>query len=153
VDPQPEGTALGSRGSRRWRTDGRVWRWGLLVVWGVVWCLSDVLRPACLIWRCWFPSSVEVICESWFSSCESLTSVTFDANSRLSRLENEACYESGLRPIHLPGSLEVIYASCFSFCESFTSVTFDANSRLSRLESRAFLWSGLPSIHLPDHLK
>jgi hypothetical protein len=48
-------------------------------------------------------SSIEVICESCFSSCKSLTSVTFDANSRLSRLEKRAFSKSGLRSIHLPG--------------------------------------------------
>jgi hypothetical protein len=35
------------------------------------------------------PGSREMICESGFSSCESLASVTFDANSRLLRLEKE----------------------------------------------------------------
>jgi hypothetical protein len=41
-------------------------------------------------------SAVEVICESCFSSCHSLESVTFAANSRLSRLEKEAFCKSGL---------------------------------------------------------
>jgi hypothetical protein len=98
-------------------------------------------------------SSVEVICESCFSACESLTSVTFDANSLLSRLESRAFCLSRLRSIHLPGSLEVICECCFHSCNSLTSVTFDANSRLSRLESCAFSASGLKSIHLPGSLE
>jgi hypothetical protein len=94
-----------------------------------------------------------VICESCFYSCRSLPSVTFDANSRLSRLEKKAFYGSGLQSIHLPGSLEVICESCFSSCRSLASVTFDTNSRLSHLESRAFSESGLQSIHFPESLE
>jgi hypothetical protein len=123
------------------------------VVGGVVRCLFDVLRPVCLNWRCWFPSSIEMICGSCFHTCESLTSVTFDANSQLSRLEKKAFYRSGLQSIHLPGSLEVICEFCFASCESLASVTFDANSRLSRLEKKAFCRSGLQSIHLPGSLE
>jgi hypothetical protein len=110
---------------------------------GVVWCLSDVLQPVCLMWRWWFPLSVEVICESCFHFCTPLASVIFDADSRLSRLEKSAFCENGLRSIHLPGSLEVICESCFGDCESLASVTFDVNSRLSRLENEAFYESGL----------
>jgi hypothetical protein len=122
------------------------------VVGGVVRCLSDVLRAVCLVWRCCFPSSVEVVWESCFYSCDSLTSVTFDANSQLFRLEKKAFSESGLQSIHLPGSLEVICESCFYSCDSLASVTFDVNSRLSRLEKEVFSWSGLQSIHLPGSL-
>jgi hypothetical protein len=116
-------------------------------------CLSDVLRPVCLLWRCWFPSSVEVICESYFSSCKALASVTFDVNSRLSRLEKLAFFQSGLQSIHLLGSLELICESCFGHCKSLASVTFDVHSRLYRLEKAAFFESGLQSIHLPGSLE
>jgi hypothetical protein len=75
-------------------------------------------------------SSVEVIYESCFDSCNSLASVTFDSNSRLSRLESGAFRESGLQSIHLPGSLEVICESCFSHCHWLTSITFDHRSRI-----------------------
>jgi hypothetical protein len=123
------------------------------VVGGVVRCLLNGLQPVCLNWRCWFPSSIEMICESCFQSCNSLASVTFDANSRLSRLEKVAFSCSGLQSIHLPGSLEVICESCFMWYTSLASVTFDANSRLSRLEKEAFRRSGLQSIHLPGSLE
>jgi hypothetical protein len=123
------------------------------VVSGMVWCLSDVLRLPDLAWRYWFPSSVEVICESCFSSCKSLASVTFEANSRLSRVEKAAFCKTGLQSIHLPRSLEVICEFCFFYCKSLAFVTFDANSRLSRLEKQAFCKSGLQSIHLPGSLE
>jgi hypothetical protein len=106
------------------------------VVGGVVRCLSDVVQPVCLMRTCWFPPSIEVICEWCFSSCKSLTSVRFDTNSQLSRLEKQALFGSRLHSIHLLASLEVICESCFHSCKSLESVTFDANSRLSHVEIR-----------------
>jgi hypothetical protein len=99
------------------------------------------------------PRSLEVICDSCFDSCESLTSVTFDANSRLSRLENEAFCGSRLQSIHIPGSLEVICESCFYSSDSLTSVTFDANSQLSRLEKQVFSLSGLHLMRILQYRK
>jgi hypothetical protein len=87
-------------------------------------------------------SSVEVIYESCFSYCKSLTSVTFDANSRLSRLEKQGFCWNGLQSIHLPGSLEVICKSCFSHCHSLTSVAFDPRSRIRPRVSN--LQAGIP---------
>jgi hypothetical protein len=112
------------------------------VVSGMVRCLSDVLRLPGLVWRYWFPSSVEVICESCFSSCDLLASVTFEANSRLSRLKKLAFSESELQLIHLPNSLEVICEGSFLCCESLTSVTFDPGSRICA--SVSDLRAGIP---------
>jgi phage protein U len=84
-----------------------------------------------------------------FSHCQSLTSVTFDANSRLSRLEKEAFCGSGLQSIHLPGSLEVICGSCFSSCRSLSSVTFDSLSKLKRIERYAFARTALRDLIIP----
>jgi hypothetical protein len=83
------------------------------------------------------PSSVEVMV-GCFSGCRSLLPVTFDAESKLSRLERCAFCASGLPSIHIPSSVEVIYEGCFFECRSLLSVTFDAQSKLSRLERRAF---------------
>jgi hypothetical protein len=98
-------------------------------------------------------SAAEIICESCFAYCESLTSVAFEANSRLCCLEKEAFAWSGLQSIHLPAAVEVICELCFSYCESLMSVTFETNSRLRRLEKAAFSWSGLQAIHLPGSIE
>jgi hypothetical protein len=97
---------------------------------GVVRCLSDVLRPVCVAWMWWFPSSVEVICERYLFLGKSLTSVTFESNSRLSRVGKEVFYWSGLQSIHHPGSLEVTCKLCFSDCHSLTSVALDPSLRI-----------------------
>jgi hypothetical protein len=62
--------------------------------------------------------SLELVCELWFVCCTSLTSLTFEGNSRLSPLEKETFSGSGLNSIHIPWSVEVICESCFSSCNS-----------------------------------
>ena len=55
------------------------------------------------------PASVEVLCESCFSSCKSLSRVTFAAGSCLKRIEKEAfsmC--ESLKEIEIPASVEVL---------------------------------------------
>jgi hypothetical protein len=105
--------------------EAMVCRRRIKIVGGVIRSLSAVLRPAGLVWRCWFPLSIEMIYESCFSSCKSLASVIFDANSRLSRLEKDEFYGSGFRSIHFPGSLEVICESCFSSGKSLAPLCWN----------------------------
>jgi hypothetical protein len=80
---------------------------------------------------------------------ESFTSITFEANSRLSRLEKTAFFQSGLRSLHVPASVEVICESCFCECSSLTSVTFDSLSKLQRIEGSALAWTKLTDLRIP----
>ena len=55
------------------------------------------------------PASVEVLCESCFSCCESLSRVTFASGSCLKRIEESAfsgC--ESLKEIEIPASVEVL---------------------------------------------
>jgi hypothetical protein len=65
------------------------------------------------------PSSVEVLCESCFSECKSLFSVTFESGSRLSRIEKWAFYGTGLIEIIVPASVEVLGERCFQSANHF----------------------------------
>jgi hypothetical protein len=87
------------------------------------------------------PVSVEVICEASFAKCASLATVTFSGDSKLSRLEDGAFFESGLTAIAIPASVEVICEVCFAKCASLASVAFSAESRLARIEDGAFAGS------------
>jgi hypothetical protein len=93
-----------------------------------------------------------VLCTYCFFSCESLTSVTFELNSKLQRIEEYAFIESGLRIIQVPASVEVLCKCCFAYCESLTSVTFASNSQLQRIEEFAFQYSGLTDLLLPNSI-
>jgi hypothetical protein len=84
--------------------------------------------------RAWIPSSISRLIKDCFSRCTSLTSVTFESNSKLQRIEESAFAQSGLTTIEVPASVEVLCKLCFSYCWSLTSVTFELNSKLQRFE-------------------
>jgi hypothetical protein len=94
-------------------------------------------------------SRIEILCEFCFYKCNSLTSVTFESNSKLQRIEESAFQSSSLTRIDIPASVEVLCRACFSACESLTCVTFESNSKLQRIEEYVFLWSGLRTIQVP----
>jgi hypothetical protein len=58
-------------------------------------------------------ASVEIFCEAYFQLCISLASVTFSADSKLSRLEQSAFSQTGLTSIALPASVEIIVSEWF----------------------------------------
>ena len=85
------------------------------------------------------PASVATIGEGAFSSCESLTSVTFAENSQLESIGDYAFSEcSSLTKITIPASVTAIGDEAFSFCENLTSVTFAENSQLESIGNYAF---------------
>jgi hypothetical protein len=98
-------------------------------------------------------SSVVVIGEGCFSGCVLVKSVTFDCDSKLTRIGKCAFRETALDSIHLPSSVEVLCEECFYMCKSLASVTFDCNSKLSQIERSAFSRSALISIHLPSSIE
>jgi hypothetical protein len=69
---------------------------------------KDVKRGICI------PSSVEIICEFCFSCCQTLSTVSFERESTLSRIEQYAfqCCLS-LSSICIPSSVEIICENCF----------------------------------------
>jgi hypothetical protein len=51
------------------------------------------------------PKNVEILGSKCFSWCESLSSITFESNSHLIRIESEAFYQSSLRSISIPSTI------------------------------------------------
>jgi hypothetical protein len=96
------------------------------------------------------PSSVELLGLSCFSGCQLLSSITFESNSRLARIESETFSYSSLRSIVIPSNVEILGSKCFYACQSLSSITFELPSRLTRIESEAFLYSSLRSIVIPS---
>jgi hypothetical protein len=72
------------------------------------------------------PASIEVLGERCFSEWKSLSLITFESGSRLSRLEMRAFYGTGLVEIILPASVEVLGERYFYGCSSLFSVTFQS---------------------------
>jgi hypothetical protein len=76
------------------------------------------------------PASVEVLGECCFAECGSLSLVTFESESRLSRIEELAFFGTGLVEVIIPASVEVLGERCFSGCGSLSSIRFESGSRL-----------------------
>jgi hypothetical protein len=70
--------------------------------------------------------------ERCFSWCESLSSIMFESESRLSRIDKMAFYWSGLVGIILPASIEILGEECFSSCESLSSIYIWIRVKISR---------------------
>jgi hypothetical protein len=77
------------------------------------------------------PNNVEVLRSNCFSRCASLSSMTFESISHLTRIESDVFYESSLESILIPNNVEILGSNCFSRCESLSSMTFESNSHLT----------------------
>jgi uncharacterized protein YuzB (UPF0349 family) len=94
--------------------------------------------------------NIEMLESKCFSSCKSLSSILFESNSRLTRIESFAFSSRSLQSILIPSNVEILGSGCFSYCESLSSITFESNSQLTRIESEAFSSSSFRSIILPS---
>jgi hypothetical protein len=99
------------------------------------------------------PKNVEILESASIFCCESLSSITFESNSRLTRIESEAFSYSSLQSILIPRNVEILGSSCFASCKSLSSITFESNSHLTRIESEAFSDSSLQSIVIPRNIR
>jgi hypothetical protein len=62
---------------------------------------------------------IEILGSYCFSSCKSLSSITFESNSRLTRIESKAFSFSSLQSKLIPSNVEILGSECFSYCKSF----------------------------------
>jgi hypothetical protein len=97
------------------------------------------------------PSRVEMLGKDCFAECESLSTVTFAAGSRLARIEEQAFLGcSRLPAICIPSSVETLGEECFKWCGSLSTVTFAAGSRLARIKAGTFTGSSQAWAILPN---
>jgi hypothetical protein len=96
-----------------------------------------------------FPASLEVIGDSSFHFCEGLKSITFDADSKLKRIEYSAFTRIILKSVHLPASLEMLGEHCFGCCWSLTAITFGSPSKLEPIQKQAFASTPVANFIIP----
>jgi hypothetical protein len=66
---------------------------------------------------------VKTLCEQCFSHCRSLSAVTFESGSRLSRIESYAFeYCTRLASICLPASLISLDGCAFYYCKELSAI-------------------------------
>jgi hypothetical protein len=93
----------------------------------------------------------EILCSNCFSYCKSLSSISFESNLQLTRIESSAFSSSSLQSIIIPSSVEILDSKCLSNWKSLSSISFESHERLTRIESSAFSSSSLKSIVIPRH--
>jgi hypothetical protein len=73
------------------------------------------------------PRTVEILC----SRCESLSSISFESNYKLRRIEWGVFSNcSSLTSFMIPRSIGILCHGCFSDCESLSSISFESNCKL-----------------------
>jgi hypothetical protein len=95
--------------------------------------------------------NIEILGSKCFSCCESFSSITFESNSHLTRIESEAFSHSSLQSILIPRNVEILGSKCFYWSRRLSSIIFESNSHLTRIESEAF--SSLQSILIPSSVE
>jgi hypothetical protein len=105
------------------------------------------------VFRVWIPNSIEVLKFNSFNDCRKLFYISFESNSRLTRIEWNVFWKSSLQSIVIPSTVEILGFECFSSCESLLSISFESNSHLIRIGSRAFSNSSLQSMLIPSSVE
>jgi hypothetical protein len=87
------------------------------------------------------PADIETLGCYCFSGNRIVSSVSFEPDSKLSRIESDAfrCCSS-LSSLFIPSSVEVLGRSCFFGCHPHLSVTFDPGSKLSSVPPECWEW-------------
>jgi hypothetical protein len=109
--------------------------------------------------RIWISRTVEIFSPDpadggkYFRPFATLSSISFESPSRLTRIESQTFSCSSLGSILIPGSVEILGPRCFSQCQSLLSISFESPSRLIRIESEAFSFSSIESILIPGSVE
>ena len=98
------------------------------------------------------PAGVTTIGMEAFEECFNLSGVTFEKDSKLTKIESGTFFGCGkLTSIEIPAGVTSIGIMAFYFCSDLTSVTFEEGSQLSSIRGGAFYWCmGLTDITIPS---
>jgi hypothetical protein len=122
-------------------------------------CLAvtlDVTQIGCsaferaLILSITIPHHVQILCSECFSYCNSLSPISFETDSELTRVESYAflsCFS--LKSITIPRYVQILCSQCFSSCQSLSSISFETDSELTRVQAGAFAGTNLSLVVVP----
>jgi hypothetical protein len=118
-------------------------------------CLKYPIRAECAeshVRRAWI-LGLNGLEWSFGGIAKSVCIISFESESRLTRIKSSAFSFSSLQSIIIPRSVEILCWRCFSSCESLSSISFESESRLRRIDSNAFSFSSLQSIIIPRNVE
>jgi hypothetical protein len=98
---------------------------------------------------------ISMICARCFYRNALLSSLTFESDSKLTRIEGEAFWDcQSLKSILIPSSMTVLCKWCFRSCTSLSSLTFEESSKLVEIEYSAFEHcTALTAVCIPSSLQ
>jgi hypothetical protein len=67
---------------------------------------------------------------------KSVCIISFELESRLTRIESSAFSRSSLQSIIIHRNVEILCSECFLYCKSLSSISFESESRLNRIDDR-----------------
>jgi hypothetical protein len=83
-------------------------------------------QQSTLIVQAWMPASISLLSVEYFKSLKQFDSISFEGDSRLTRIESFAFSSSSLRSIVILCSTEILGPSCFRECRSLSSISFES---------------------------
>jgi hypothetical protein len=111
--------------------------------------IEDLCFSSCSLKLIIIPRSVEVICDSSFQSCRSLSAISFATGSKLARIGSDAFYDSRVESV-VPRNVEFIDAGAFNGCSRLSGAAFEPDSRMISIESLAFRMTAHASFIYPE---
>ncbi len=84
------------------------------------------------------PKSVKTISRGAFSYNTAMRSISFENDSSLVRIGNEAFYKSGITEVKIPAMVSTIGQGAFNGCTQLYRVTFEKNSKLNSISAYMF---------------
>ena len=95
------------------------------------------------------PATVKNIGNNAFQNCSNLTSLTFEGESQLEQISDNAFQSTGLTTIKIPATVKTIGKNAFKNCSNLTSLTFEGESQLEQISDNAFRYTVLTTIDIP----
>jgi hypothetical protein len=72
--------------------------------------------------RVLIPGSITVLAADYLYQIRETEIITFESQTRLTRIESEAFSSSSFESIEIPRNVEILGSSCFSQCKSLSSI-------------------------------
>lgn len=99
------------------------------------------------------PSSVTEIGCNCFSNCTNLKKVNFSPDSKITKINDNTFFASGIECISIPSSVTLIGNNAFYTCKRLKSIQIPFESNLSLIEKNAFSSSSIEFLSIPSKLE
>jgi hypothetical protein len=105
------------------------------------------------------PSHVEILGSKCFSNCKSLSSITFESNSRLTPslrfkvIPEDAFNFSDLISVVIPATSRIVEKRAFFCCFLLTELLWAEGTKVKVIEEEAFEYTRLTKLEIPGSLQ